>query len=387
VNPVFLVARREVRERIKARSFRIATLISAAVVIAAIAIPASQRGHTPTYDVAVTTSSPAGASDAIKALAPTLKVHLNMHAVPTATDGGRGLRTGEYDVVINNGVILTKRAPDSGDTGKKAQLIAAISNLVRLQRLGPEAAAALQTPVEVRGVLPPDANSKDRFTAFVGVLLLFVFLQQYGTWVLMGVVEEKASRVVEVLLSAIRPRQLVAGKVIGIGAVAIVQGAIVALSAIVASTATGTHIFEGTSRFAILWILGWFALGYSFYALLYASVGSLVSRQADAQNAAFPVGLPILVGYFTASTLLSGSDPSLFARVLSYLPPTAPMVMPMLIGIGRASALQAFVSMALLIAATVAMARVAGAIYARAVLHTGQRLRLRQVLRRDFNAA
>jgi ABC-2 type transport system permease protein len=388
VNPVLLVARREIRERIKAKSFRIATVISGAVVVAAIAIPASQRGNTATYDVGVVTDPPPAVTiDTIAPLAGPLGVRIHGQTMPTRDDALAALRGGRIDVAVVGAQIFTERAPEPDDTGKKAQLIAAISNLVRIQRLGPEAAAALLTPVTVTGVEPPDANATQRFTAFIGVLLLFVFLQQYGTWVLMGVVEEKASRVVEVLLSAIRPRQLVAGKVIGIGAVALAQGAVVAIAALGTSFATGTHVFEGASQFAILWTLGWFLLGYSFYSLAYASVGSLVSRQADAQNAAFPVGLPILVGYFTATTLLGATDPSPFTRVLSYFPPTAPMVMPMLIGVGKASAWQALISMGILVVATIFLARLAGAIYSRAILHTGQRLKLRQVLRRDFNAA
>jgi ABC-2 type transport system permease protein len=395
VNPVLLVARREIRERVKAKSFRIATLISAGVIIAAISIPASQRGHTPTYDVAVVNPATPTVVDAIRALAPPLKIKLHVVAEPSLDTAQAGLKTNRFDVVVvGDDSILTKRPPEAGDPGKKAQLVNAISGAVRLERFtataGPGAAKALealQQPVLVRGVEPKQASSSQRTTSFIGVLLLFVFLQQYGTWVLMGVVEEKASRVVEVLLSAIRPRQLIVGKVLGIGAVALMQGVVVAIAALGTAQATGTHVFEGTSQFAIAWTLGWFVLGYSFYSFAYAAVGSLVSRQADAQNAAFPVGLPVLVGYISATTLLSGGDPSTFVRVLAFLPPTAPMVMPMLIGLGKVSTLGAFTAMGLLALASLAMSRLAGLVYSRAILHSGQRLKLRQVLRRDFSAA
>ena len=131
----------------------------------------------------------------------------------------------------------------------------------------------------------------------------------------------------------------------------------------------------------------WFLLGYGFYAWAYAGVGSLVSRQADAQNAAFPLSVPVLIGYLSATTLLGSTDPSPFIRVLAFLPPTSPMVMPMLIGLGKVSAWEIAGSIALSLVGIALLMRLAGDVYSRAILHSGQRLRLRQVLRGDFNAA
>jgi len=394
MNAIWLVARREIRERLKSRTFRVATIISAGVVIAAIAIPAAQRGKTPTYDVGVV--NPAlNEVAAISAYASPLKLDLRVRPVRSVGDGRAGLRSGTLDVVVvGNSDILVKRVPEAGDTGKKTQLLAAIEATLRLQRAaatagpaGEQVLAALRAPVSVRGVEAHQVNTGQRLTAFYGVVLLFVFMQQYGAWVLMGVIEEKASRVVEVLLSAVSPRRLVAGKVVGIGTVALVQGAIVAAAALITSSATGSHVFTGASRYMVLWTLVWFVLGYSLYAWAYAAVGSTVSRQADAQSAAFPVAIPVIVSYIAATSLLSGGEPSTFARVLAFLPPTAPMVMPMFIGIGKAAPWEAAVSIIGVVVSIAVLVRVAGDIYARAILHTGQRLRLRAVLRHGFTAA
>jgi ABC-2 type transport system permease protein len=395
VNPILLVARREIRERVKARSFRIATAISAVVVIAAIAIPASQKSHTATYDIGVVDPPSAEPTTQIQGLAPSLGVRIHVVAVPSRDAAAAQLRQGRIDVaVIDSDEVLTKRALDEGDTSKKAQLVAALSNVVRLQRFvaqaGPGAAAALaalQAPVAANGVEPRDATASQRFTAFLGILLLFVFLQQYGTWVLMGVIEEKASRVVEVLLSALRPRQLVSGKVLGIGAVAMAQALVVAAAAFVTATITGAHVFQGATRFTVLWTIVWFLLGYGFYAWAFAAVGSLVSRQADAQNAAFPLTVPLLIGYLSATTLLGATEPSPFIRVLAFLPPTSPMVMPMLIGLGKAPGWQIATSIVVSVTGIALLMRLAGDIYSRAILHSGQRLKLGQVLRGDFSAA
>jgi ABC-2 type transport system permease protein len=395
VNPVALVARREIRERVRLRSFRVATLISVGVVVAAISIPAAQRGKTPTYDVAVVNPSSPGEVQAVRALAPALKIKERVRQIDTVEEARAALRAGRVDVVVvGTDEILVKRALEREDTGKKSQLITALNGAMRLERAASEAGdasarvlAALRTPVRVRGVEAPRASSTQRWVAFYGVVLLFLFLQQYGAWVLMGVIEEKSSRVVEVLLAAIRPRQLVAGKVLGTGAVALFQGAIVAVAAIVTARATGSHVFEGASRFTIGWMLVWFLLGYGMYSWANAAIGSTVSRQVDAQNASFPVMIPAMVGYISSFSVLSGGDPSTFVRVLAFLPPTAPLVMPMLIGVGKAAPWEVATSAALVVVTIVLLTRVAGDIYARAILHSGRRLRLREVLRREFTAA
>ena len=382
---ILLVARREIRERLRARSFRVATALTTIIVIAAIAIPASQRGHRKSYDVGVVRPTPT-LDAAIHQLAAPLDVKLNVQEVASIDDAQRALTTGALDVVVNGtNAVLTKR-PVEQDGGKKSQLVAAIATAIRLQRLSPADAAAIAAPVQVTSVQPSDTNSRQRVTAFFGVLLLFMFFQQYGAWVLVGVVEEKTSRVVEILLAAMRPRQLVTGKVAGIGTVAVLQAAIVGVAALITSNATGYHIFEGASRWLLVWVFVWFFLGYGLYAMAYAAVGSLVSRQADAQNAAFPLAIPILVGYLTATSLLGG-DVSAFARVLAFLPPTAPMIMPMLIGIGRVPGWEIAVSVGEMLVAIALVVRIAGDVYARAILHTGRRLRLREVLRSEFSAA
>jgi ABC-2 type transport system permease protein len=386
---VVLVARREVRERLRARSFRIATVISAGVIVAAIAIPAANRGHVSTYDVGLVNPPTAQTADTVKSLAPTLAVKLRVTIVATEDDARAEIRTGKLDVAaVGDARILTKQVLERDDTSKKAQLVAAVGTAVRLQavvaRQGPaalETLTALRTPVPSQGVEPRKANTSQRLTAFYGVVLLFIFLQQYGQLTLTGVVEEKSSRVVEILLSAIRPRQLVSGKVLGIGVVALTQTVIVAAAALITAKVTNTHVFHGATQLSVLWAAVWFLLGYAFYAWLYAAVGSLVSRQADAQNAAFPVALPLFVGYFSTFSLLGGGEPSGFVHVLGFLPPTAPLIMPMLIGLGKVSGIEIALSVAITAAGVVVLSRVAAEIYSRAILHTGRRLKLREVFK------
>jgi ABC-2 type transport system permease protein len=93
------------------------------------------------------------------------------------------------------------------------------------------------------------------------------------------------------------------------------------------------------------------------------------------------VQLPLLVAYFTSFSVVLGNDVSPLVRVFAFLPPTAPISMPALIGAGAVSTPEILLSLALEVAATALLVRVAGTIYARAILHTGRRLKVIEVLR------
>ena len=121
-------------------------------------------------------------------------------------------------------------------------------------------------------------------------------------------------------------------------------------------------------------------LGYSFYCWVYAAGGSLADRQDQVQSLAFPLQLPILLGYITSLTALGSGGASTLVKVLAYLPPTAPFAMPVLQGLGAVTWWEYLVSVALMLVAIVLVSRAAAAIYNRAILRTGGRVRLREVL-------
>ena len=195
-----------------------------------------------------------------------------------------------------------------------------------------------------------------------------------------GLVEEKASRVVEVLLAAMRPVQLLAGKVIGIGLVALGQATLVVAVALVLAKAVGSDLIKGTAPVEVLGVLVWLVLGYSFYSWVYAAGGSLAERQEHLQSLAFPLQLPILFGYLVSLTSLGASQPSTFVKVLAYLPPTAPFAMPVLVADGAVAWWQFLASVAVTLVATVGIAQLAAAVYRRAILRTGSRVRLRELV-------
>ena len=125
-------------------------------------------------------------------------------------------------------------------------------------------------------------------------------------------------------------------------------------------------------------------MGYAFYCTAYAAAGSLIDRQSDAYNASLPVQLPLIVAYMLSFTVIYADSVHPFYWFLAFFPPTAPISMTVLVAVGvPAPGTNGALPRCSALAATVGMAWVAGTIYGRAILHTGGRLKLRQVLRRE----
>ena len=244
--------------------------------------------------------------------------------------------------------------------------------------------AASQTDPLALGALqpaPPDQQG-NAAVAFIGVLLLYGQLFGYGLWVATGVIEEKASRIVEMLLSAVRPRQLLAGKIIGIGVLGLAQLITIAGFAICLALVTGTDLVHASAIWAALLVIGWFILGYAFYASLFAAAGSLVSRMEELQNVIVPINLTILVSFIISIGSLQDPNSTL-AVVASILPVSAALAMPVRIVLGAATGWQIALSLALLIGSAVALVPVGGRLYAGAVLaHRLAREAPRRVARR-----
>ena len=214
----------------------------------------------------------------------------------------------------------------------------------------------------------------------IGLILIFVMLSQYNTWTLIGVLEEKSSRVIEVLLATVRPIQLLTGKVLGIGLVAFAQASLIVVFALALAKSVGSDLLHGTAPVEIGSTLAWLLLGYGFYCWVYAAAGSLAQRQDQVQSLAFPLSLPIIFGYIMALTAVGSGSPSTLFKVLAYLPPTAPFAMPVLVGLDAVTWWEFLASVLISLVCTVGVARLATSIYRRAILRTGTRVKLREVV-------
>jgi ABC-2 type transport system permease protein len=384
-----LVAQREMRERFRSRVFRITTIISAAIVAALIVLPHINE-KPKTYDIGLVGHTDPAIRAAVTSLGPVVSATVRIRDVTSVAAARAQLRHGALDVALVDGrnVVVDDPIDLSRVTGR-VRLVAAVSEAARLQTAmtdagltSEQAAQVLRRPsLPIQALGKPKPAETDQATTVVGVIAIFIFFQTYGSWILVGVAEEKSSRIAEVLLAAVRPRHLVGGKILGIGLTGLAQAIVLAATAIVASRAVGSDALRGAHAFGAVAAVGWFVLGFSFYSWLYAAAGSLVNRQSDAQAAGFPITVPLFVGYFASLTSLGSAEPSTLVKVLAYLPPTAPMCMPTLIVSGGVEAWQVGLVVVMSLAASLVMARVAGAIYSNSILRTGKRIKWMEALR------
>ena len=389
---IWLVARREIRDRVRAKSFWVASVILLLAVVVGVIIPAFTHGHRSTARVGIVGGQVAALTQTVKQAGQVSGTTVTVIPLPNVAAARARLRSGDLDaVLVGDREVLVKQLPVAGSSSAGATLpgalgaLAEIGGLQRLYALIPPSDAARIASqgiaLPVHGLVRPPLGLASRITGLAAAILIYVFILTYGVRITIGVGEEKATRVVEVLLTTLRPVQLLAGKVIGMGILALAQIAAMVAAFLVLGHAVGSVAVQGAATSVVLAGALWLVLGYAFYCTAYAAAGSLITRQADAYNASLPLQLPLILAYVLAYTVLYASGVNWFYHVLAFVPFTAPVAMPVLVAVGAAPAWQQALSAAISIAATVGMARLAGTIYERAILRTGSRLRVRQVLR------
>ena len=388
---VAMISAREIRERLRGRVLRVGTVIILGVIAAAIIIPVLDKSTASTSErVGVVGHVSALQAKLIRASAK--DVATSYALIPEASvDAVRAeLRAGRLDFAIVDGsqlVVLTTVGPT--DTSTTSQLVEALATNLGVARaivdsgISPAQASSVLSATSLPVIAlqrGPAPKAPVHTVSLFGLIIVFVMLTQYNTWILMGVMDEKSSRVVEVLLAAVRPMQLLAGKVLGIGLVAFAQATLILTFALVLGHAVGSSFLHGSAPASLAAIFVWLVLGYAFYCWVYAAAGSTVERQDQVQSLAFPLSLPIIFGYIMAITTVSTGNASELFKVLAYLPPTAPFAMPVLVGFGEVTWWEFAASALISIGCTVLVARLASSVYRRAILRTGRRVHLRELL-------
>jgi ABC-2 type transport system permease protein len=384
----WLVARREIRLRASTRVFIVTTAIILIAVALAVALPAVLSGHTSTDRIGVVGAS-TGVSDLVSEAGRLSGGRAVAVPEPSLAAAEAALRSGNLTAVLVPGQeIIVKQIPLGGVSGSVATL-AQLAGLSKLIQTVPGAAAAVAHGVTlpVRGLEAPSRPLSSRLTALFTVVVVWVLISVYGSQIALGIGEEKSSRVVEVLLSAVRPVQLLVGKVLGIGLLALGQAAAMVVVFVVAGFASGSSLVHGATLGIVITGGVFIVLGYAFYCTAFAAAGSLVSRPSDVNSTILPVQLPLIVTYALSYTVIYASKANAFYHLLGFLPPTAPIAMPVLYGSGDVPVWQVVVSAVLCAAGTVWMARLAVRIYANSILRTGPRIRIRQAIRESRNAA
>jgi ABC-2 type transport system permease protein len=238
----------------------------------------------------------------------------------------------------------------------------------------------------VRGLQAPSTSLSSRLTGLFTVIIVWILISVYGSQIALGIGEEKSSRVIEVLLSSVRATQLLIGKVLGIGLLALGQAIAMILVFIIAGFASGSSLVHGATLGVVIAGGVFIVLGYAFYCTAFAAAGSLVSRQSDVNSTIMPVQLPLIIAYALSYTVIYANGANTFYHVLGFLPPTAPIAMPVLYAAGDVPVWQVAVSAVICAVGVVWMARLAVRIYANSILKTGPRISFRQAIRESRNA-
>ena len=382
---IALVARREITQRIREKSFLISMAVTVVLVVGVAVIPPLFGfGGKQTFTVAVVDGTSLAVAQAADRSAKAFDADIKVRRL-SAEDPDAALKDGKVDVVLSQRGLQAQEEPDSTLLGllDTAQREVAQGRALRDAGLSAaEVQQALNPPaLKVTTVEPvdPEADRKGTF-AFVAVLALYAQLLTFGYLLASGVVEEKASRVVEVLLATIRPKDLLAGKIVGLGVLGFGQMLIIAGAGLVAAAATGALEVDSDVLVAAALAVGWFVLGYAFYAGLFACAGALVPRQEELQSSMTPLTMLILISFFLAFAVLDNPDGTL-AQVTSFIPFCAPMTMPPRIALGEASALEIVSALAITAASAALLIPLAGRIYSGAVLRTGSAVKLRDAWR------
>lgn len=384
---VLLIARREIDSRLQQRGFRWGTAVFLLVIAVAALLPKYLDGgdERSSYDIGVVNAAEAGPDQSAVREALRSLGGQDVDIEVSTVDSGEAVelvRNDQLDAVLDGGRIIARSEGDRA----VSYLQAALSTAALRGAL----AAAGVDPAEILGILdaqsatvqavePSDSDAR-RAIATVSVVVLFAQLIGYCSWVGLGVVEEKSSRVVELVLATVRPWQLLLGKLLGIGALAIGQLLLMGAVALGVIAATDSMDLPDGAYGAISVSFVFFVLGFAFFAAMSAALSSLVSRQDEVSGVLLPVTATLMVSYFLGFVVADSSEGAL-ARVVALVPPVSALTMPARVVGGDVPLWQVALSLGLLVLAAGLVLALAGRIYRAAVLHGGSRVSLRQAWR------
>jgi ABC-2 type transport system permease protein len=409
------IAAREYLQRVRSRTFAVVTVVLAVIGLGIALLPIGIRlvAGDSTTSVAVYSTDATLRSSTVAGLTAILETgsgatQWKVSAVDDAAAAAAQVRAGKLD-----GLLTVSRRSDgelafSALTAARSsdqrlfavrQASTQLSIADRLARAGvdPGKTASIFAPTPFE-VVPADPNAVNVETvggptyvvALVMVILSFMAILTYGQWVASSVAEEKSSRVMELLITAATPRQLLAGKVLGAGAAGLTQyGAVVAATGVgllLQGTISQRVLGEpGTSLEGVnLWVLAPFGVffigGFILYATLYAALGSIAARQEDVQQVTGPMILLGTVGYLATFIGINTPDAA-WVQILSLIPFFSPYLLPTRMLLASVAPWEWVVAVALMIVFILGALWVAARIYAAGVLLYGQRASLRAAWR------
>ena len=378
-SPLALTATREMKETVRHKTFWIVSAVLFVGALAAVIIPSLIHSSGGADTIAIV-DVPAGFQDALRQARASEDTKVRFVPAPDRRAARTRVDKGDADIAVVGGAdpeIIVK-------SGENDALVAAAQQARASAELQSRLHAAGLAPDQVREALsvPPapvvglhaDAGAR-RAAAAVAATLLYILLLTLTISVANGVAIEKANRISEVLLAIVPPRPLLFGKVIGVGLMGIAT-LLFGLIPVAVRLLLGGGVPSGIGG-ALASGAAWFALGLALYLVVSGSLAALVERQEQAGSAMGPLMAALIGSLIVAQSAPEGA----LAKVLAYIPFSSPVVEPARIAVGVSSPTEMALSLAFLIVAIVVAIQVGGVVYQRAIVRTGRRLKLREVLR------
>ena len=378
---VRLVAAREISARLRDKNFIISSIVIIVVLVGLLAFQVALNSGSETTRVGVVTDRPAYLA-ALEAQAEALDVDLEVTEYDDAAEAEAAIEDEEVDgALVVSGEEAELLVQQSAGGELQAVVQGAVAQLAVADQLAEVGLPRLDVPQVPVTALDPDADADGQrvVIAIIGIAVLYSLLILFGQFVAQGVVEEKSSRVVELLLATMKPWQLLAGKILGLGVLGLGQIVVIAVVGVGGALAFDIVDIPGDLVGTAVTVVAWFVLGYAFYAAIFAVAASLVSRQEDLGTVLMPTTL-VLVVAFIVGIQASGDPDGTLARVTSLVPGLSPLVMPVRQAAGEVPVWEVALAVVLMLAAIGLIVRLGGRIYAGALLRTGGKLKMREAL-------
>jgi ABC-2 type transport system permease protein len=379
---VRMVAAREASTRLRDKNFVVGSIVMVVLLLGILGFQVAANSGADKARIGVVGETGALESS-LRTQADVLGIDLTV--VPLADDEAARSAVEAEDVdgavvdVDADGARLLVREPDG-------RLEALVGGALTDAAVGEQLAqAGVQLTMPKLAVTPLQGDESDGqavVVALVGVAMLYGLLILFAQFVAQGVVEEKSSRVVELLLATMKPWQLLAGKIVGLGILGLGQMALIAVLGVTGALAFDLVDVPGRLIGTVVAVVCWFVLGYAFYASVFAAAASLVSRQEDLGSVIAPTSTLLVVSFIIAIQAASAPAGTL-ATVTSFIPGLSPMVMPVRMAAGEAAVWEVALAVLLMLAAIAVVVRIGGRVYADALLRTTGKVRLREALRSE----
>ncbi|WP_062389511.1 ABC transporter permease [Demequina iriomotensis] len=379
-----LVAGREVAVKLRDKGFIASTLVFVAVIVIAVVVPALLEGDTPEYTVASTVEARTVADTAAAiGAAGGLGLPEATITVVDSDDPADAVADPEVAAALSvdaDGTVVVTAV--DGVPGALEELVGAASATVAAQvvaadaGLSPDQVAALTSPTPPRVDLlepRPDQPVPPELVIVIFGFMFYFTVLTFGIAIAQSVVEEKSSRVVEILVAAVPIRWLLAGKVLGNAVMALGQVVLIVGAGLLGARAMGQGEIVSQVLVVSGWFLAFFVLGFLMLACLWAVAGSLASRVEELQSTTLYMQIAVMVPFFSA-ILIQDEGPLRVA--LSYFPLTAPLMMPARVVTGDAAAWEPWAAMAVVALTALGLVAIGARLYAGSVLNTSARTKL-----------